>query len=1058
MDKILTFQGKTDRGIFTYVIDAERNYLEKTAAEYHPTIASYINDAKPIKGKTQVLITALGAGEYWGDNVNGDYFPETALAHPGTDYGYETFKHYAKVFKHHINKPSSPSYGEVLLSVYNPVYHRVELVVTIDHALAPDIISRVESGDYPDWSMGCVKATAKVLKSDYQLVDISTLKTGDEIITGTGEVASVSYPHSHAHKGTWFTVSVQGVHEDDEVTTTEEHPWLTLPKEQVKCHGNPNNKSRCINLCLPNRALKKGCCGCPNAADSYKPKWIRADDLCAGDYVGTPILKGEGPAPEDRFAYLAGLYLAQGSYSKDDYITLHVNSEQEFLTEKLRSLYPEINFTWRLEATSKGASIFIARKELARKIVALIGTGAHTKLLSMDIMYWPIESQKIFLGGYLDGDGGVYKSSCYFSTCNRPLANQIKAVLLRCGVISSVNKIYHKPSTIVKIDTIEYQVWAGQTSSQALKDYSYKTRGLVEAKMCKETRFISGGYLWSPITGISTVDCDEDVYNIAIDTGDYNKDSYQIGNIALHNCKVPFDICSICGNKAPTRKQYCHHARYLLGKIDPDTGKKVYVINTMPKFFDISLVLIGADRIAKTLKKVAYTTGYRNLPILSSAYLAEKEAEQKRAEMEKEVPTNEPPASQDNIEKVKDLAKTITEVKAMEPAIPPRVLDGLVGEHPLAKILSTMTMMGIVPKPQEFQRIFLISNGQSELAKSLADKNMCFDPMSVEEPPREAVKQLDLGAHNFDNSILKILAPFMADRSYLAPHLGKRIVIMIKSGAEQPLPILIKVSAEDVKKDRKPFSPALALLVAAGAYAALTHNAPKEALLGIDKVLSTPEGIGLAAILGLGLVSSFNKVVKPGTIGQGSSPGSRVNPDVNDVFSRIQELKQKPFSKVGMQKSAIAKRLILGPSAAYMASGVLQKQRELRPYDEDGRIKSFIRQYPDAISAAFAADAVLSTRGTGTKQLIAGLKGFAKAAAVVDELYGTDLVKTADAQDFLEQGILWPIAFGTANLPGRVVGGLFDQAVLESGKKLLKKKQEKELAAISQKQTSGRHN
>jgi hypothetical protein len=150
LDKLLTFPGKSDRGIFTYVIDAERSYLEKTAAAYHPTISAYINNAKTIKGKTQILLTALGAYEYWGANVNGDAFFETALAHEGQDYGYKTFETYA-----HVNKDPNAAYGDVSLSVYNPVFHRVELIVLLDNAKAADIVTGIESGEYPDWSMGC---------------------------------------------------------------------------------------------------------------------------------------------------------------------------------------------------------------------------------------------------------------------------------------------------------------------------------------------------------------------------------------------------------------------------------------------------------------------------------------------------------------------------------------------------------------------------------------------------------------------------------------------------------------------------------------------------------------------------------------------------------------------------------------------------------------------------------------------------------------------------------------------------------------------------------------
>ena len=693
MDKLLTFPGRTDKGIFTYVIDAERGYLEKTASEYHPTIAAYINAAKPIPGMTQILLTALGAGEWWGDNVNGDYFPQEALAYEGEDYGYKTFKTLAKIYKHHVNKDPFRSYGDVALAVYNPTFHRVELIVLLDNAKAPDIEARMNSGDYPDWSMGC---------------------------------------------------------------------------------------------------------------------------------------------------------------------------------------------------------------------------------------------------------------------------------------------------------------------------------------------------------------------------------------------KVPYDICNVCGNRAPTRAHYCEHAKYYLGKIDPISNKKVYVINTRPKFFDISIVLIGADRIAKTLKKVA--SPYGNIPILSSAYVAEKEAELKRAEIEKEVPPNQPPASADTINKATELAKTITEVKAMEPPMSRDLLNDL-AKQSLPRSMSTMTIMGILPKPQEFQRIILIRMGHRNLADQLDEKNVCFDPMSVQEPTDEHRKMLDLGAHNFDDDIMAKLTPLMADRSYAAPHLGRRIVIMIKQGREYPLPQFVKVSAThaEANGERKPIGPLLPLLAAAGAYAVLTQSAPQEALKGVNKILSSKAGLVAALGLGLGLIHGFNRVAGPKQTGQFSPLGASSDPDTSDVFSRIEALKQKPFAKVALDYNlgSAAKRLFLGVPAAYMASGVLQKHRELRPYDDEGRIKGFIRRNPDVISAALIADAMLSAKGSpfSTRSLFHHAKGLggkavgpvkAKAMGVAEdlgkfgssvsqanELCGEELIKTADAQEYLSNALIWPLAMGKANLPGRIVGGLFDQAALEAGSRLIKRHKEKKQKELS---------
>jgi hypothetical protein len=672
MDKLLLFPGKTEKGIFTFVIDAERNHLEKTASEYNPTIASYIFNAKPIKRKTQILLTALGSGEWWGDNVNGDYFPETALAHHGADYGYETFELYAKAYKHHINKDPTAAYGDVALSVFNPVFHRVELIVMLDNARAPDIVARIEQGDYPDWSMGC---------------------------------------------------------------------------------------------------------------------------------------------------------------------------------------------------------------------------------------------------------------------------------------------------------------------------------------------------------------------------------------------KVPFDICNCCGNKAPSRKQYCDCLRYYMGRLHPEHGKKCYAINTMPKFFDISQVLIGADRIAKTLAKVA--SGKLYFPF-GSALLAEKmAATSKAAEIKKIIPTGEPPASADRIDTVKDFVKAIPEVKAMEPPLPKSLLTTL-GGHPLSKVLSTMTMMGIMPKPQEFQRMFLISKGQRGMADELDSRNLCFDPMwdtelSDQEP------NLPISSSHFDPMLMELLLPFLSQRSYAMPHLGRRLVIMIKEGQEYPLPTFIKIGDE---KDRKPIGPIPALLAAAGAYSYLARKAPKEAVTGIDKVLSSNLGVGLAAALGLGLIRLFTETAGPKVRGQ-FSPGAYENPDANDVFARIEQLKAKPYMKVGMDLRAAGKRLFMGIPAAYMASGVLQKHREINPYDEEGRIKKFVRQNPDVISGALVADALLSAKGSpfSSPNLYTGAKGalkqfggaakgaltnFAKAAAAADELYGTDLLKTADAQEFLTNAVVWPLAMSRAGLPGRVVGGLVDQAFIEGASRLSKRKKQKQ--------------
>jgi hypothetical protein len=664
MDKLLLFPGKTDKGVFTHLIDYERSFLTKTAAQggYNPTIAAYIANAKPIPGKTQILLTALGSGEYWGDNANGDYFPESELAYDGEeDYGYRTFMRYAKIYKHHVNKNPNAAFGDVPLAVFNPVLHRVELIVLLDDAKAPDIAEKVENGIYPDWSMGT---------------------------------------------------------------------------------------------------------------------------------------------------------------------------------------------------------------------------------------------------------------------------------------------------------------------------------------------------------------------------------------------KIPYDVCSICGNKAPNMKHYCHHAKYLMGRIDPETGRKVFVRNYKPKFFDISYVLIGADRIAKTLRKVAYARpSYYGV---SSAALAEKAAEvAKRATIEKHVPAgeSEPPSSQTNQEALRQFAHSITDVKSRERPLPKGVVDEL-AKIPLSRSLSTMTMLGVLPKPHEFQRLFLIAKGLRSLADALEQKGLSFDPMMKPNPDEEDMRAFDIGHRHFDEGGMKLLLPHLPERSYASPHLSRRIEIMIKTGSDRSrqLPRFIKWA--DERKERKPLPILPVMLAAAGAYAALSRKAPEGSIRGIDKLLQSNAGLGIATALGIGLLSVFHTTFNPKVKGQFSA-GGYTNPDANDIQSRIEELKQKPYLKVGGVTSnlgAASKRLFGGVPGAYIGSGILNAHHDINPNEQEGQVKQFFRQNPDIVAGGLFADAMLSARGGGTHGFFKRVAGGLKKAADDRTTKPFTPEKTAFLQDMASNALIWPLAMGKANLPGRILGGLFDQSILEGGSRLLNRK------------------
>ncbi len=178
--------------------------------------------------------------------------------------------------------------------------------------------------------------------------------------------------------------------------------------------------------------------------------------------------------------------------------------------------------------------------------------------------------------------------------------------------------------------------------------------------------------------------------------------------------RVPYDECSICGNRAPRIQDYCKHAKTMMNKVLSD-GRKVYVINTKPKFFDISFVHVPADRTAYTLRKVASDS---SIVIPSAIKTAEelKDAGIKEADIVKIVEGEVDNAGPDPSRLIVD----------SQPDMPAKMVNDLAGSAPLNEVLSTLVAMRVMPKKAEFQKLVLTSKGQEKLAEELEKENVTF--------------------------------------------------------------------------------------------------------------------------------------------------------------------------------------------------------------------------------------------------------------------------------------------------------------------------------------------
>lgn len=93
---------------------------------------------------------ALGSGEMYGPNNNGDYFPEDALRER-----HGTFVTNAHLFRHHQNKDPKNSIGDILASDYNDPLDTVDLIVKAPVDNIKDDLKKLRKGHVIATSMGC---------------------------------------------------------------------------------------------------------------------------------------------------------------------------------------------------------------------------------------------------------------------------------------------------------------------------------------------------------------------------------------------------------------------------------------------------------------------------------------------------------------------------------------------------------------------------------------------------------------------------------------------------------------------------------------------------------------------------------------------------------------------------------------------------------------------------------------------------------------------------------------------------------------------------------------
>ena len=204
----------------------------------------------------------------------------------------------------------------------------------------------------------------------------------------------------------------------------------------------------------------------------------------------------------------------------------------------------------------------------------------------------------------------------------------------------------------------------------------------------------------------------------AIDRGEYPRTSMGF--------RAEADICSICGNVAKTRAQYCDHLKFEPNKTYED-GRKVYAINEEGHFFDHSYVLVPADRTAGTMMilKVASPTMAKEALYAENVLSADVAEACGMADVVLPGVSIFPKQAAPNRDDVVDLLveKIFPAIDAHRPPIERTDLEKIADAD-----LGPLALHGVVLRPEEFQYVILRGAGMRKLATMLESAGVSFDP------------------------------------------------------------------------------------------------------------------------------------------------------------------------------------------------------------------------------------------------------------------------------------------------------------------------------------------
>jgi 2-oxoglutarate ferredoxin oxidoreductase subunit beta len=370
------------------------------------------------------------------------------------------------------------------------------------------------------WCPGCV-LPGTLIHGNPSIKAIERISAGEMVLGSDGAYHKIAEVMGHLHLGPMHRLRIKCF---GETVLTEEHPVLIVRRERKK-HVNRN----------------------------LSPEWVEAAQIRPGDYVVYPIpseVKDIAFIPlshkrkhkdtrskalptritvNEDFLRFAGYYLAEGCINKRT-MTFYFSSKERNLAEDAANLAKSL--FWLdgriVERREKGSiEVHVNSSYLVEILAECFGKGAAQKRIPHEFMLLPVEKQKALIKGLWLGDGYFGKKCAGYKTISLALAEQLKMLLIRQGMVPTVavNKAYgmHRTSYAIHVVSArDYNKLAAILGSD---------RRLVK-KGGKPPMLITEGYVYLPVRRNEVFHYRGPVYNLEVE----GANSYVTSAAALHNC------------------------------------------------------------------------------------------------------------------------------------------------------------------------------------------------------------------------------------------------------------------------------------------------------------------------------------------------------------------------------------------------------------------------------------------------------------------------------------------------------------------------------------------